>query len=84
MLNPIFKSATTEWNMSIDVNAWGQNVAIYRTDGLTLKLGYVAVFATTYDCNRIVLPSTTMAVGTIITYSFALDVACNQIIAQLV
>ena len=32
VLNPIFKSATTKWNMSIDVNAWGQNVAIYRTD----------------------------------------------------
>ena len=72
--------------MSIDVDAWGQNVAIYRTDAIApLILGYVAVFATTYDCNRIVLPSTTMAVGSAsITYSFALDVACNQLITQLV
>ena len=40
--------------MSVDVDAWGQNVAIYRTDAIApLILGYVGVFATSYDCNRI-------------------------------
>ena len=52
ILNPTFMSATTKWNMSIDVNAWGQNVAIHRTDrNAPLILGYVAVFAAAYDCN---------------------------------
>ena len=62
--------------MSVDVDAWGQNVAIYRTDGLTLKLGYVAVFATTYDCNKITLPAT-IAVGSNQSYSIAMNAACN-------
>ena len=47
ILNPTFMSATTKWNMSIDVNAWGQNVSIHRTDGnAPLILGYVVVFDT--------------------------------------
>ncbi len=34
------------------VNAWGQYVAIIKTSAITaLKLGYVGVFATDYDCN---------------------------------
>ena len=66
--------------MSVDVDAWGQNVAIYRTDAVApLILGYVAVFATTYDCNRIIFPAT-IAVNSNQSYSIAMNATCNQII----
>ena len=36
------------------VDAWGQHVAIIKTTATAaLKLGFVGVFATPYDCNLI-------------------------------
>jgi hypothetical protein len=67
------------------VDAWGQYVAIIKTEATTaLKLGYVGVFATAYDCNRIILATATIPVGSNKTFSFALNAACNQSITALV
>ena len=42
---------------NVKVDSWGQNVAIIRKSATAaLKIGYIAVFATKYDCNRILLP----------------------------
>jgi hypothetical protein len=64
----------TEGGKEFKVEAWGQYVAIIKTSAATaLKLGYVGVFATAYDCNRVILPTTTIPVGSNKIYSFALD-----------
>jgi hypothetical protein len=42
----------TEGGKEFLINAWGKYVAIVKTSAtLALKLGYVGVFATDYDCN---------------------------------
>ena len=45
---------SVEWAKEVKVDAWGQKVAIIRTTNSDfLSLGYVAVFATSFDCSII-------------------------------
>ena len=56
-LNPMILSSMT-WATEVKVDAWGQFVAIIRTTGAKpLVLGYVGVFASLYDCKKIILPT---------------------------
>ena len=74
-----------EGGKEFKVDAWGRYVAIIKISAATaLKLGYVGVFATAFDCNRVILSTTTMAVGSNKTYSFALDTTCTQTITAVV
>lgn len=74
------------------MNAWGRRVAIYKYDDVTtpLVLGYVAVFATSYDCNltnTITVASLPafIAVSSTKTYSgeISLNIACIEQITVL-
>ena len=82
LLNPTILSSST-WATEVKVDTWGQFVAIIRTTGAKpLVLGYVAVFASLYDCKKIILP-TRIQVGSRQSYQIV-DVLCNPIITAVV
>jgi hypothetical protein len=63
LMNPTILSSSL-WATEIKVDAWGRFVSIIRrTDTNPLNLGYVGVFATPYDCNRIIIPQIILAVS---------------------
>jgi hypothetical protein len=67
----------------VKVDSWGQFVAIIRTTAThPLKLGYVGVFATSYDCSKIILPN---KIQTLTNQSYPIvDASCNPIINSIV
>jgi hypothetical protein len=73
----------TEGGKEFIVNALGRYVAIIKTEATTaLKLGYVGVFATSYDCSKIILPN---KVKTLTNQSYPIvDALCNPIINSIV
>ena len=82
LLNPTILSSST-WATEVKVDTWGQFVAIIRTTGAKpLVLGYVAVFASLYDCKKIILP-TRIQVGSRQSYPIV-DLLCNPIITAVV
>ena len=56
------------------VDAWGQYVAIIKTEATTaLKLGYVGVFAADYDCNltnTVTIPSLPATIFVVSSHTF--------------
>ena len=82
LLNPTILSSST-WATEVKVDTWGQFVAIIRTTGAKpLVLRYVAVFASLYDCKKIILP-TRIQVGSRQSYPIV-DLLCNPIITAVV
>ena len=45
------KFSSSVWAREIKIDAWGQFVAIIRSTAYIMKLAYVGVFATPYNCS---------------------------------